>query len=117
MRLGELGRRQDAAAAGPRSVLCVVNVTMSAPCSTGFGCCAAGDEPGDVRGVEHEQRADLVGDLAERARVDDARVGGGAGDDDLGPFSSATSRTWSKSMRSSLGDAVGDEAGRACRWR
>jgi hypothetical protein len=23
-----------------------------------------GDEPGDVRGVEHEERADLVGDLA-----------------------------------------------------
>ena len=44
---------------------------------------AAGDQPGDVGGVEHEQRADLVGDLAERRRVDDARVGGGAGDDHL----------------------------------
>ncbi len=43
----------------------------------------AGDEPGDVGGVEHEERADLVGDGAERLRVDDPRVGGGAGDDDL----------------------------------
>ena len=75
---------------------------MSAPCSTGFGCCATGDEPGDVRDVEHEQRADLVGDLAERPRVDDARVRGGAGDDDLRTLApSATSRTSSKSMRSS----------------
>ena len=28
----------------------------------------AGDEPGDVGGVEHEQRADLVGDLRGTAR-------------------------------------------------
>ena len=47
---------------------------------------AAGDEPGDVGGVEHEQRADLVGDLAQGRRVDDAGVGGGAGDDQLGPL-------------------------------
>jgi hypothetical protein len=33
--------------------------------------------------VEHEQRADLVRDLAERLGVDDPRVGGGAGHDDL----------------------------------
>ena len=33
---------------------------------------AARDEPGDVRGVEHEQRADLVADRAERLGVDDA---------------------------------------------
>jgi hypothetical protein len=46
---------------------------------------APGHEPGDVGGVEHEQRPDLVGDLAERARVDDPRVGRGPGDDDLRP--------------------------------
>ena len=46
---------------------------------------AAGDEAGDVGGVEQEQRADLVGDGAQRLRVDDARVGGGAGDDQLRP--------------------------------
>ena len=44
---------------------------------------ATGDEPGDVRGVEHEQRADLVGDRPERLGIDDARVGRGAGDDHL----------------------------------
>src|SRR5690606_25819034 len=49
------------------------------------GVGAAGDQPGDVGGIEHEQGADLVGDLPERCGVDDPRVGGGAGDDDLGP--------------------------------
>ena len=47
---------------------------------------AAGDEPGDVRGVDEQQRADLVGDRAERREVDDARVRGGAGDDQLRPL-------------------------------
>jgi hypothetical protein len=37
-----------------------------------------------VGGVEHEQRAGLVGYLAERLGVDDARVGRGPGDDELG---------------------------------
>ncbi len=69
--------------AGPRRVLWVVNVTMSAY-GHRVGVHAAGDEPGDVGGVEHEQRTDLVGDVAERLRVDDAGVGGGAGDDHLG---------------------------------
>ena len=49
------------------------------------GVDAAGDQAGDVGGVEHEQGADLVGDRAERLGVDDPRVGGGAGDDQLGP--------------------------------
>ena len=34
---------------------------------------APGDEPRDVRGVDQQQRADLVGDRAERLEVDDAR--------------------------------------------
>ena len=45
----------------------------------------AGDEPDEVRGVDPELRADLVGDLAELREVDEARVGGGAGDDHLRP--------------------------------
>ena len=45
---------------------------------------AAGDEPGDVGRVEEEEGADLVGDGAERRRVDDPRVGRGAGHDHLG---------------------------------
>ena len=47
---------------------------------------AAGDEAGDVGGVDDEQRADLVGDGPEGGEVDDARVGGGPGDDGLGPL-------------------------------
>ena len=42
---------------------------------------AAGDEAGRVRGVEHEEGADRVGDLPEGLGVDDPGVGGRAGDD------------------------------------
>ena len=44
---------------------------------------AGGDQPGEVRHVDHQQRADLVGDLAEAREVELARVGGPAGDDQL----------------------------------
>ena len=47
---------------------------------------AAGDEPGDVGHVEHEQRAHLVGDLAERLGVDHPRVRRRAGDDEPRPL-------------------------------
>ena len=46
---------------------------------------ARGDEPGDVRHVDHEDGAHLVGDLAEASEVDGARVGRVARDDDLRP--------------------------------
>ena len=46
---------------------------------------AGGDEPGDVRHVDHEQRVDVVRDLAEALEVDDARIGARAGDDHLWP--------------------------------
>ncbi len=46
---------------------------------------AAGHEAGEMRHVDHEIGADLVGDLAEAAEVDDARIGRAAGDDHLGP--------------------------------
>ncbi len=45
---------------------------------------AACDEAGDVGGVEEEERSDLVGDLAERDRIDDAGIRGRAGHDQLG---------------------------------
>ena len=44
---------------------------------------AAGDQPRDVRGVDHQQRADVVGDRSERLEVDDPRVRGRARDDQL----------------------------------
>ena len=45
---------------------------------------AAGDQPGEMRHVDHEIGADLVGDLAEAAEVDNPRIGRAAGDDHLG---------------------------------
>ena len=47
---------------------------------------AAGDQPGRVGGVEHEEGADGVGDLAEGQRIDDPGVGGRTGHDEAGSF-------------------------------
>jgi hypothetical protein len=47
---------------------------------------AAGDEAGEMRHVDHEIGADRVGDLAESAEVNDARIGRAAGDDHFGPM-------------------------------
>jgi hypothetical protein len=69
---------------GPRSVLCVVDVTMSA-CGTGLGCDAAGHEPGDVRHVHDQARLDLARDVAERLEVDDAGYALAPGNDHLRP--------------------------------
>ena len=44
---------------------------------------AGGDQAGIVGHVDHEVGAHLVGDGAEAGEVDLARVGGGAGDDEL----------------------------------
>ena len=44
---------------------------------------ACGNETGDVRHVDPEDGAALVGDLTEALEVDDARVRGGTGDDHL----------------------------------
>ena len=49
------------------------------------GMHATGNEPGDVGGVEHEQGPNLVGDLPQRRRLDDARIGRGPCHDQLGP--------------------------------
>ena len=70
-------------ARGPRSVLCVVEVTMSAYWQ-GLGCTPAATRPGDVRHVHQEHRAHRIGDLAEAREIDNARIGAGAGDDHLG---------------------------------
>ena len=47
---------------GPRRVLCVVEVTTWA-CGERAGILAGGNEAGDVRHVDQEDRADLIGDL------------------------------------------------------
>ena len=44
---------------------------------------STGDQPGEVRRVEQEVGADLVGDRLERLGVEPARIAGGAGDDHL----------------------------------
>ena len=46
---------------------------------------AGGDEAGEVGHVDHQLRADRVGDLAEGGEVELARVGRPAGDDQLRP--------------------------------
>ncbi len=47
---------------------------------------AGDDEPGDVGDVGEEIGAHLLGDLAEGAEVELSGVGGGPGDDYLGPL-------------------------------
>ena len=42
-----------------------------------------GDQAGEMRHVHHEIRADLVGHTADAGKVDEARIGGTAGDDQL----------------------------------
>ena len=76
---------------------------------TGRRVQAGGDQAGEVRHVDPELRADLVGDGAEGGEVELARVGGPAGDDaPAACTSSALSRTTSMSTRNGLGvDAVG----------
>ena len=75
-------RRQDAAAARPRSVLCVVNVTTSAN-GTGFGWAPPAISPARCAASNRKQRADLVGDRLERLGIEPARIAGRAGDDHL----------------------------------
>ena len=42
---------------------------------------ARGNEPGEMRHVDHQIGADGIGDGAETREIDDARIGGAAGDD------------------------------------
>ena len=46
---------------------------------------AAGDQPGEMRHVDHQIGADPVGDRAEPGEIDDARIGAAAGDDQPRP--------------------------------
>src|SRR5579872_5142617 len=75
----------------------------------------AGDEAGRVGDVEHELGADLVGDLPEGLGVDDARVGGGAGDDELRALALGDVAdlvevdALTRAVRAGRGDAVGHE--------
>ncbi len=64
-------------ARGPRSVLCVVEVTMSAY-SQGFGIEPGGDQAGEMRHVDQQDGAHRIGDLAEALEIDDARIGAAA---------------------------------------
>ena len=63
------------------------------------GMHAAGHQAGEMRHVDHEEGADLVGDLAEAAEIDDARIGRAAGDDQLRLARCASFATSSMSMR------------------
>ena len=48
------------------------------------GMGATGNETGDVRHVDHEVGAHLMGDVGEGLEVDDPRIGRGARDDEIG---------------------------------
>ncbi len=70
----------------------------------------AGDQPGDVGGVEEQQGADLVGDAAEDLRIDDPGVGRGSGDDHLRPvLLGEGGQLVVVDALVALGHAVGDE--------
>ena len=99
---GQVGRAQDGAA--PRAAQRLVGGEGDdVGHSHRVGVDAAGDEAGDVGGVEEEQGADRVGDRTDRLGVDDPRVGGGAGHDQLRAGAPAASdASWSRSSRSSL---------------
>ncbi len=58
---------------GPRKVLCVVVVTTSAY-GSGFGY-TAGDQPGEMRHVNHHVGADRIGDRAKPGEVYDTGIG------------------------------------------
>ena len=81
-RLGVLGRGQDAATARAAQRL-VGGERDDVGERHRVRVRAAGDETGEVGDVEHEQRTDLVGDLAERLRFEAARVARRADDDHL----------------------------------
>src|ERR1700730_19332140 len=47
---------------------------------------AGDDQPRNMRDGGEQESADVFGDLAEYLEVELARIGGGAGDDNLRPF-------------------------------
>ena len=104
-------------ARGPQSVLCVVVVTTSA-CGTGLGCSPGRDEPGEVGHVDHQLRADLVGDPPELGEVEVARIGGPARDDHLRPVLLARAARPAPCRRGGPRAAPGSRRPcRACRTR
>src|SRR5262245_38663407 len=50
------------------------------------GMCSAGDEAGEMRHVDEEFGADLIGNFAKAAEIDEAGIGRSAGDYDLRPM-------------------------------
>src|SRR5712691_5121011 len=50
----------------------------------GIGVQTGGDQSGEMRHIDQEDRAGRVGDLAEAREVEDSRIGAAAGDDQLG---------------------------------
>ena len=52
----------------------------------GRGMHAASNQSGEVRHVDQIERADFVGDLAHAGKIDDARIGAAAADDQLRLF-------------------------------
>ena len=55
-------------------------------CGTGEGCAPPATSPGEVRHVDEKERAHFVGNLAHARKVDDARIGAAAANDQLRAF-------------------------------
>ena len=47
------------------------------------GMDAAGDQPGEMRHVDHENGTDPIGNRGESLEIDDPRIGGATGNDQL----------------------------------
>ena len=82
--LGQLGRAEDHAAARAAQRL-VRGGGDDVGVRERAGVQARRDEAGDVGHVDEQQRVDVVGDRGHALEVDDARIGTGAGHDQLGP--------------------------------
>ena len=100
---------------GPRSVLCVVEVTISAY-SHGFGCRPAATRPEKCAMSTSRNRADGIGNLAEAREIDDARIGAAARDDHLRlVFFGQARHVVVIDALVFLAHAVGDHVDKSCR--
>ena len=106
---GERFGAEDAAASGAAHRL-VGGESDRISIGGGVGMDAAHHEAGDVGCVKQEVGAHFVGDGAKGGGVDDAGVGGGAGDDELGLLAAGGFADLSVIQAFvAVGDGVGDE--------
>ena len=102
---------------GPRRVLCVVKVTMSAT-GTGEGCTPPAMRPAMWAASNMKYAPTSSAMSRNGCGVDDAGVGGGAGHDDLGPvLEGDVAHLVVVDALVGGGDPVGHEVVELARWR